>query len=309
MTPLVAIVGPTASGKSGLAVAVAKAVGGEVINADSMQLYQGMDVGTAKLSMDDREGIPHHLLDIWPVTTTASLAEFQSLARATIKRLHERDTIPVLVGGSGMYVHAVVDDWQIPGTNPSIRAELQRELDEVGPQTLHARLAKLDPVAAAGILPTNGRRIVRALEVVQLQGSFEPHLPSPDNPADRVLFGLDIPRGVLDERISQRVDRMWTEGLVDEVRQLVDVGIRSGETARRALGYAQVLRYLDGACTEEDARTDTARGTKRLARRQGSWFRRDKRITWVREEERADTLESILAKVKGITGGSRTLQG
>ena len=308
MTPLVVIVGPTASGKSDLAAAVARAVGGEVINADSMQLYQGMDIGTAKLSLDERQGIPHHLLDIWPVTTTASLAEFQTLAQATIKQLQERDTIPVLVGGSGMYVHAVVDNWQIPGTDPNIRAGLQHDLDELGPKQLYARLRKVDPVAAAGILPTNGRRIVRALEVVELQGSFTAQLPRPDDSGDRVLFGVDVPRDVLDARITQRVDWMWDKGLVGEVRQLADVGLRDGETARRALGYAQVLSHLDGVFTEEEAHADTARGTKRLARRQGSWFRRDKRITWLRAEK-DEAVEQIVARVQGVTGTSRTLQG
>jgi tRNA dimethylallyltransferase len=308
VTPLVVIVGPTASGKSDLALAVARALGGEVINADSTQLYEGMDIGTAKLSLDDRQGIPHHLLDIWPVTTTASLAEFQALARTTIKQLHERNTIPVLVGGSGMYVHAVVDEWQIPGTDPTIRASLQHDLDEQGPQQLFARLQKLDPVAAEGILPTNGRRIVRALEVVELQGSFTAQLPRPDDSGDRLLFGLDVPRDVLDERIIERVDSMWDEGLVAEVRGLVDVGLRDGETARRALGYAQVLSHLDGVLTEEEAHADTVRGTKRLARRQGSWFRRDQRITWLRPAK-DEAVEQILARVQGITGTSRTLQG
>jgi len=308
VTPLVVIVGPTASGKSDLAVAVAKAVGGEVINADSMQLYEGMDIGTAKLSLHDRQGIPHHLLDIWPVTTTASLAEFQTLARAAIKQLHERDMIPVLVGGSGMYVHAVVDNWQIPGTDPSIRAGLQRDLDELGPEQLYARLEALDPVAAESILPTNGRRIVRALEVVELQGSFTAQLPRPDDSGDRLLFGLDVPRDVLDERIIQRVDWMWDKGLVGEVRDLVDMGLRDGETARRALGYAQVLSHFDGVSTEQEAHADTVRGTKRLARRQGSWFRRDTRISWLRAGK-DEAVEQIVARVQGVTGTSRTLQG
>lgn len=285
MRRVVAVVGPTAIGKSDLAVALASELGGEVVNADSMQLYRGMDVGTAKLSAAERRGVPHHLLDVWAVTQTASVAVFQRLARAAIDDILARGRTPIVVGGSGLYVRAALDDLRFPGTDAGLRARLEAELAARGPGALHARLASLDPAAAARILPGNGRRIVRALEVVELTGRpFSAALPEPRAVYDVVHLGLDcgLDGGSddLDARIERRVGQMWQRGLVDEVRALIALGLRSGRTASRALGYAQVLRFLAGQASEEQARAETAGATRRFARRQRSWFRRDPRIRW-----------------------------
>ncbi len=279
---VVAVVGPTASGKSGLGVALAQALAGEVVNADSMQVYRGMDVGTAKLTPAERHGVPHHLLDVWDVTEVVSVAEYQRLARSVVDGLLAASVVPVLVGGSGLYVRAVLDALEFPGTDPEVRARLEAELDAVGSGALHQRLADVDPAAAMAILPTNGRRIVRALEVVEITGRpFTASLPEVRDVYPNVQIGLDVPRPVLDERIDSRVARMWADGLVDEVRRLLDVGLRNGRTASRALGYAQVIRFLDGECSEEEALVETQRATRRFARRQDTWFRRDDRVVWL----------------------------
>ncbi|MFE1951505.1 MULTISPECIES: tRNA (adenosine(37)-N6)-dimethylallyltransferase MiaA [Streptomyces] len=279
---VIAVVGPTAAGKSDLGVFLAKELGGEVVNADSMQLYRGMDIGTAKLTPEEREGVPHHLLDIWDVTVTASVAEYQKLARAEIDRLLAEGRWPVLVGGSGLYVRGAIDKMEFPGTDPEVRARLEEELALRGPGALHARLAAADPEAGAAILPSNGRRIVRALEVIEITGKpFTANLPGHDSVYDTLQIGVDVARPELDERIATRVDRMWEAGLVDEVRTLADQGLREGVTASRALGYQQVLTALSGDCTEDEARAETVRATKRFARRQDSWFRRDPRVHWL----------------------------
>jgi len=280
---LVAVVGPTASGKSDLAIALASQVDGEVVNADSMQLYQGMDIGTAKLSLAQRHGVAHHLLDVWPVTRTATVAEFQTMAEECVTAVVDRGRVPLLVGGSGLYVHAVVDRWEFPGTDETLRAELESELARVGAPALYEQLVTLDPAAADNILPTNGRRVVRALEVVRLRGSFTSRLPRHGGPNDDsvVLLGLDVPRPVLDQRIEERVARMWEAGFVAEVQTLEREGLRAGRTASRALGYAQVLRFLDGELSAEQARERTVSATRRFARKQDSWFRRDPRIHWL----------------------------
>ncbi|MEV1287004.1 tRNA (adenosine(37)-N6)-dimethylallyltransferase MiaA [Micromonospora sp. NPDC049679] len=279
---VIAVVGPTAAGKSALSIALAHALDGEVVNADSMQLYQGMDIGTAKLTPDEREGVPHHLLDIWPVTEPASVAEYQRLARAAIDGIRARGRVPLLVGGSGLYVRAVLEEFEFPGTDPVLRARLEAELAAVGPAPLHARLREADPAAAASILPGNGRRIVRALEVIELTGApFAASLPAPRPYYDAVQIGVDLATDLLDERIATRVDRMWAAGLVAEVRELTGAGLREGRTASRALGYQQVLRCLDGSWSEEEARAETVRATRRFVRRQRSWFRRDPRIVWL----------------------------
>ncbi|MDF3292327.1 tRNA (adenosine(37)-N6)-dimethylallyltransferase MiaA [Streptomyces silvisoli] len=282
---VIAVVGPTAAGKSDLGVRLAQSLGGEVVNADSMQLYRGMDIGTAKLTESERGGVPHHLLDIWDVTVAASVAEYQRLARAEIDRLLAAGRTPILVGGSGLYVRAAIDVLEFPGTDPEVRARLERELQERGTGPLHARLAAVDPEAARSILPSNGRRIVRALEVVEITGRpFTANLPGPDaqrSVYDTVQIGVDVPRPVLDERITLRVDRMWQAGLLDEVRALEAVGLRDGLTASRALGYQQVLAHFAGECGEDEARAETVRATKRFARRQDSWFRRDARVHWI----------------------------
>ncbi len=278
---VVAVVGPTAAGKSDLSLALAQVLGGEVVNADSMQLYRGMDIGTAKLTPEERHGVPHHLLDLWPVTEPASVAQYQALARAAIDDILARGRVPLLVGGSGLYVRAVLERFEFPGTDPDLRAALEVELAGSGPAPLYERLARAAPEAAARILPTNGRRIVRALEVVQLTGSFTAALPASTPHYRSVQVGLDLDTGVLDTRIADRVDRMWEQGLVAEVRALVEAGLRDGRTASRALGYQQVLAFLDGAQDEAWARAETVRATRRFVRRQRSWFRRDPQVHWL----------------------------
>ncbi|HEX4654713.1 MAG TPA: tRNA (adenosine(37)-N6)-dimethylallyltransferase MiaA [Mycobacteriales bacterium] len=284
---VVAVVGATATGKSDLAIALAQSLAdrgraAEIVNADSMQLYRGMDIGTAKLTRDEQLGIPHHLLDIWPVTHPASVAEYQQRARAVIDGLLAADRVPIVAGGSGLYVRAALDRLEFPGTDDAVRAELEARLVAEGPESLHAELAGRDPAAAAAILPTNGRRIVRALEVIRLTGApFTASLPGFESIYDVVLLGLDGPDDWLDVRVDARVERMFAAGLVDEVKALIGVGLRDGRTASRALGYQQVLAHLDGALTLEEARLETARSTRRFVRRQRSWFRRDPRIHWL----------------------------
>jgi tRNA dimethylallyltransferase len=292
----IAVVGPTATGKSELAVRLALALGdGEVVNADAMQLYRGMDIGTAKLTVEERRGVPHHLLDVLAVTDTASVAAYQRQARGAIDDIRRRGGTPILAGGSGLYVASVLDDLEFPGTDPVVRAGLESELARVGPAELHRRLADADPAAAAAILPANGRRIVRALEVVAITGRpFSAFMPA-RGPAwcETVLIGLDRPTEQLDERIERRVEQMFAAGLVDEVRGLVDDGLRRGRTASTALGYRQVLAALDGHITLAEAAADTASATRRFVRRQRSWFRRDPRITWL-DAGRDDLLEMAL---------------
>ena len=291
---VVSVVGATAAGKSDLAVALAQSLGGEVINTDSMQLYRGMDIGTAKLTPQERAGVPHHLLDVWDVTEAASVAEYQRLARAEIDRLLAAGRTPVLVGGSGLYVRAAIDEMEFPGTDPAVRARLESDLAEAGSGALHLRLAGLDPAAAEAILPSNGRRIVRALEVIEITGlPFTANLPGNTAVYDVVQIGVAVPRPELDERITLRVDRMWRDGLLDEVRALEGSGLREGRTASRALGYQQVLDHFAGGCTEDEARAETVRATKRFARRQESWFRRDDRIHWLARPAGADPVELL----------------
>ncbi|PBC85468.1 tRNA dimethylallyltransferase [Streptomyces sp. 2224.1] len=295
---VIAVVGPTAAGKSDLGVALAQHVGGEVINADSMQLYRGMDIGTAKLTPEEQQGVPHRLLDIWDVTCAASVAEYQRLARAEIDRLLAEGRTPVLVGGSGLYVRGAIDALDFPGTDPDVRARLEAELAARGSGPLHARLAAADPEAGRAILASNGRRIVRALEVIEITGRpFTANLPGHEAVYDTLQIGVDVARPELDERIARRVDRMWEAGLVDEVRRLEGQGLREGRTASRALGYQQVLAQLAGECTEQEARDETVRATKRFARRQDSWFRRDPRVHWLSgaAEHRAELPGQALA--------------
>ena len=285
--PVVAVVGPTASGKSDLSLDLAEALGGEVVNTDSMQLYRGMDIGTAKLPPAERRGVVHHLLDVLDVTEPATVAQFQGWARAAVDDCRARGVVPVLVGGSALYTRAVLDRFEFPGTDPAVRRELEEELGRVGAETLHSRLAQVDPAAAASIEVRNGRRVVRALEVVAITGRpFTATLPARDyHYADAVQVGVDIDRPVLDERIAARVHRMWEQGLVEEVRALAERGLREGRTASRALGYQQVLAHLDGLVTEEQALEATITGTRRFARRQDAWFRKDDRIAWVRWDD------------------------
>ncbi|MFC1442059.1 tRNA (adenosine(37)-N6)-dimethylallyltransferase MiaA [Streptacidiphilus sp. N1-10] len=301
---VIAVVGATAAGKSDLGVALARELGGEVVNTDSMQLYRGMDIGTAKLTVEERQGVPHHLLDVWDVTVAASVAEYQRMARATIDALLAQGRTPVLVGGSGLYVRAAIDELEFPGTDPLVRARLEQQLDLVGPGELHRRLAELDPPAAQAILPSNGRRIVRALEVVEITGKpFTANLPGHDSVYDAVQIGVLVPRPELDRRIALRVDRMWESGLVAEVEKLSAAGLREGRTASRALGYQQALAQLDGECGEREAREETVRATKRFARRQESWFRRDPRVHWLGPEDAADGSELLRRSLELVAGG------
>jgi tRNA dimethylallyltransferase len=290
-THVIAVVGATATGKSGLGIALGRALDGEVVNADSMQLYQGMDIGTAKEPEAAWQGVPHHLLGIWPVTQTANVADYQKLARATIDDIIARGRTPLLVGGSGLYVRAALDDLNFPRTDRGTRSRLESELAELGAPALHARLAGLDPAAAAAILPSNGRRIVRALEVIELTGRpFTASMPTYQQVRPAIQLGLTLPRPELDQRIAARVDRMWQAGLETEVKDLVRHGLPDGKTASRALGYQQLLRHLDGELTLDQAREETIKATRRFARRQESWFRRDPRVHWL--DATTDTLLS-----------------
>ncbi|MDQ1721052.1 MAG: tRNA dimethylallyltransferase [Pseudonocardiales bacterium] len=301
---MVAIVGPTATGKSDLAVALAQRIGGEIINADSMQLYRGMDIGTAKLSPAERGGVVHHLLDVWPVTKSAAVAEYQRLARAAIADITDRGRTPVLVGGSGLYVRATLDRLEFPGESPVIRRRLAAELAEVGPAALHARMARLDPAAGAAILPSNGRRIVRALEVMELTGGlFTATMPAFESIYPTVQIALEHPD--LEQRVRLRVNRMMAGGLIEEVRRLLPLGLRDSPTAGKALGYQQLLAVLD---EQGELRGDlseavdlTVRGTWRFVRRQRSWFRRDPRLRWL-DAAAPDVLDRALALLPARLG-------
>ncbi|MFI5931151.1 tRNA (adenosine(37)-N6)-dimethylallyltransferase MiaA [Actinoplanes sp. NPDC051494] len=297
---VVAVVGPTATGKSALSLALAHELGGEVVNADSMQLYRGMDIGTAKLSSDEREDVPHHVLDLWDVTVAASVAEYQAVARAAVDEIAARGRVPLLVGGSGLYVRAVLEDFEFPGTDPAIRERLEAELAATGPAPLFARLREADPEAAAKILPSNGRRVVRALEVIEMTGRpFTASLPAPTPYYASVQIGVDRDTAELDRRIAERVDLMWDQGLLDEVRKLDGEGLREGRTASRALGYQQALAELDGDLTRADAKDETVRATRRFVRRQRSWFKRDPRVVWL--DGAADDLTAAALAVVGGT--------
>ena len=279
---LVAIIGPTASGKSDLGIEIALQRNGEIVNLDASQIYRGMDIGTAKVSEAERRGVPHHLLDILDVTDTASVAEFQQSALAAIDDIRSRGKLPICVGGSGLYVRAVLEELDFPGTDPEVRARLEAELAASTPEAMHARLADIDPVAAAAIQPGNTRRVVRALEVIELTGEpFVAVLPAHSHRSPDVRIGLEVPKDVLQDRIRSRVQRMWDAGLVDEVRGLEVRGLRSGVTASKALGYQQVLAFLAGECTESEAFEATVLGTVKFARRQLQWFRRDQQIHWL----------------------------
>jgi len=280
-----AIVGPTGTGKSELALAVAESVGvpAEVVNADAMQLYRGMDIGTAKLPVAERRGIPHHQLDMLDVTETATVARYQSAAAADVEAIAARGALPVIVGGSMLYLQSLLDDWTFPATDPAVRAKWEDRLAEIGVAALHRELARVDAAAAASILPTDGRRVVRALEVVELTGRpFAASAPTIGEPRwNTAIIGLDWETEQLDRRLVVRTDAMFAAGLVAEVLGLCEQGLRDGTTAARALGYAQVLTDLDAGGDGSAAREPTFIGTRRYVRRQRSWFRRDHRIHWL----------------------------
>jgi tRNA dimethylallyltransferase len=297
MSALIAIVGPTASGKTALAVQVAKALDGEVVGTDSMQAYRGMDTGTASPTVDEQQGVPHHMIEVWDVAQAVSVVEFRDRARLAIDSILDRGKVPVVVGGSGLYVRAVLEEMDFPTTDPKVRRRWDERLKQVGAPALHAELADIDPDAAANIEMNNGRRIVRALEVVELTGEpFIARLPDPVDRYPTTRFGLRIDREALDERIARRVDAMWGAGFVDEVRRLEADGLRSAPTAAAALGYGPVLRFLSGETSESEAREQIVNDTRRFARRQQRWFARDGRIDW-RNYNDVTLAESIVAAV------------
>ncbi|HWJ67040.1 MAG TPA: tRNA (adenosine(37)-N6)-dimethylallyltransferase MiaA [Nocardioides sp.] len=296
--PVVAIVGPTASGKTSLSLDLAQALGGEVVNTDAMQVYRGMDIGTAKLPPAERRGIPHHLLDTLEVRDPATVAEFQGWARSAIADIRGRGATPVLVGGSALYTRAILDRFDFPGTDAAVRARLEAELEDVGATALHARLRDLDPVSADRIEPENGRRTVRALEVIELTGQpFSARLPVQEyvDPAT-VQVGVAIDRDVLEQRIAQRVREMFDNGLLDEVARLLPAGLADGRTASLAIGYRQAMAVLAGEMGVEEAQERTVIATRKFARRQMAWWRNDPRITWVAYDD-PDRVAKALAVV------------
>lgn len=298
MSAPIAVIGPTATGKSDLALELALRLDGEIVNIDAMQLYRGMDIGTAKLPPDRRRGIPHHQLDVLEVTETATVAAYQSAAADDVEAILGRGRVPIIVGGSMMYVQALLDDWEFPATDTRVREKWEAVLEREGVAAVHAALRIADPVAAQTILPTDGRRIVRALEVVELTGRpFAASQPQRGVPRwNTTIIGVDRETAELDARIEARTESMFAGGLVDEVRALIDRGLRAGQTARRAIGYAQVLAYLDNEYDLDHARERTVIGTRRYVRRQRSWFRRDPRVHWVDGAE-PQLVDSVLAQV------------
>jgi tRNA dimethylallyltransferase len=300
LPPVVAVVGPTASGKTELSLDLAERLGGEVVNTDAMQVYRGMDIGTAKLPPAERRGIPHHLLDLLEVGEPASVAEFQRMAREVVDDLRGRGVSAVLVGGSALYTRAILDRFEFPGTDPAVRRRIEEELLDRGAVSLHRQLAEVDPAAAEGILATNGRRIVRALEVIELTGRpFSASLPQLEYAFDNAhQIGVEIDRPTLDERIALRVQRMFEAGFVSEVEALLAAGLAESLTASRAIGYREVAAYLRGEVSEEQAREATAAATRRFSRRQDSWFRKDPRITWVRWDD-PDRVDRALEAIRG----------
>jgi len=303
LPPIVAVVGPTAAGKTGLSLALAERLGGEVVNTDAMQLYRGMDVGTAKLTPRERRGVPHHLLDLLEVTEPASVAQFQGLARATIVDVRARGAVPVLVGGSALYTRAVLDRFDFPGTDADVRARWEARLVEVGASALHDELARRDRAAAAAILPENGRRIVRALEVGEITGrSFTATLPEMAYVDPRtVQVGVRIDRPTLDERIARRVAAMYDDGLLAEVERLLARGLADGRTAARAIGYPEAVAHLAGELSRDEAVQRTVVATRRFARRQEAWWRKDPRITWVDHDD-PDRSEGAVRAVRALEG-------
>lgn len=299
--PVVAVVGATAAGKTSLSLDLAEALGGEIINTDAMQVYRGMDIGTAKLPVAERRGIPHHLLDLLDIAEPASVADFQRLAREQIATLREAGKTPVLVGGSALYTRAILDRFDFPGTSNEIRERLEGELETAGEKALHDRLRALDPVAAERIEIDNGRRVVRALEVIELTGEpFSARLPEQvyHDPSS-IQIGVDISREALDVRIRQRVTEMFESGFVDEVARLLEAGLGRSRTAAKAIGYQEVAAYLSGEMTLADATERTAIKTRQFARRQDAWFRKDPRVVWVSYDDPA-RLEKAVAAVRAV---------
>ena len=298
---IIVICGATATGKSDLAIALAQRFDGEIINADSMQIYKGMDIGTAKLSVDERQGVRHHLLDVLDVNQDSTVAWYQEKARAAIDDIESRGKLPVIVGGTGLYIKSILDELNFPDTDPLVRQSLEIELERIGLNAMFERLEKLDPAAAIAIDRANARRVIRALEVIEITGKpFTANLPREESTRypDARQFGLVMDRESLDVRISARVDRMWEQGFVAEVQSLLAAGITDARTAQLALGYSQIIAFLQGRMTEEQAREDTKRATRQYARRQETWFSRDARITWISPvQERFETVLNHLEKI------------
>ena len=298
---IIVICGATATGKSDLAIALAQRFDGEIINADSMQIYKGMDIGTAKLSVDERQGVRHHLLDVLDVNQDSTVAWYQKKARAAIDDIESRGKRPVIVGGTGLYIKSILDELNFPDTDPLVRQSLEIELERIGLNAIFERLEKLDPAAAIAIDRANARRVIRALEVIEITGKpFTANLPREESTRypDARQFGLVMDRESLDLRISARVDRMWEQGFVAEVQSLLAAGITDARTAQLALGYSQIIAFLQGRMTEEQAREDTKRATRQYARRQETWFSRDARITWISPvQERFETVLNHLEKI------------
>jgi tRNA dimethylallyltransferase len=298
--PLLAVVGPTGTGKSDLGIAIAQSliasgIPAEIINCDAMQFYKGMDIGTAKLTIDERLGIPHHLIDHLAITAESTAADYQAVARPLIEKLQGRGVVPILVGGSMLYIAAVLNDFEFPGTDVALRAQLEAELEELGPIAMHRKLAAIDPVAANRIIPQNGRRSVRAIEIVTITGKpFAAALPEvPVEWQPSLQIGLNGPREDLVARLETRVHRMWEQGLVAEVEGLIPQGLKNAKTAKRAIGYAQALAQLNGEVTQAEAIADTVRLTQKYARRQMSWFRRDRRINWLDYRSETKTADAL----------------
>ena len=297
-SPLIVICGATATGKSDLAIALANQIGAQIINADSMQVYKGMDIGTAKVPLQERLGVPHHLLDIYPVNHDMTVAKYQELAREKVDELRSEKIPTIIVGGTGLYIKSILDDLNFPDTDPVIRQRITDEAEVIGNEALHARLAELDPLAALAIPSENIRRVIRALEVIEITGEpYTTNLPRKGSTRypDAIQIGLSMDRGDLGERINKRVDQMWEAGFVDEVEELINQGILEAKTAQAAIGYAQIISMKHGLMSEDEAREDTKRATRQYVRRQETWFSRDERIHWLSAQSSTDQrLESAL---------------
>lgn len=300
-SPLIVICGATATGKSDLAIALAEKIGAEIINADSMQVYTGMDIGTAKVPFNERLGIPHHLLDIYPVNRDMTVAAYQELARAKVDELRNAGKPAIIVGGTGLYIKSILDDLNFPDTDPVIRQRITDEAELIGNDALHARLGELDPIAALAIPAENIRRVIRALEVIEITGEpYTTNLPRKDSTRypEAIQIGLAMDRADLAERINQRVDAMWAAGFVDEVEELINQGILEARTAQAAIGYAQIISMKHGLMSEDEAKEDTKRATRHYVRRQETWFSRDERINWLSAHASTPArLETALATI------------
>ena len=297
---LIVICGATATGKSDLAVAVAKEIDAQVINADSMQLYKGMDIGTAKLTITERNGVEHHLIDVLDIKDDANVAWYQNLARNKIDEVIAADQSVVVVGGTGLYIKSILDDLNFPDTNPDVRQKITDEAENLGNEIMHQKLAKLDPAAALAIPKENLRRIIRALEVIELTGKpFTANLPREESSRypNAQQFGLALDRDNLDNKIDERVESMWAKGFAREVSLLMTQGLEQATTAKKALGYSQLMDYLNGECSEDFAKEETKRTTKAYARRQQTWFARDSRINWLEQASTSARLEKLLASI------------